>query len=440
MTDPTPPGDPEPVLPEPVRVRVVALAADALGAIEPDRLPAALRRVAGFTPQRRARLAGTQIALALATDDDFRERVAGRVRARLPAAGQVAAGVDAPAADPVEVAALAYLLRPDGWAGTVARAGERAVDEEVARATEVARAEAERLRRLVDEAEAGVREVRARVREQQVRLRDENTTLRQRLAEARQRAREARSAAEAGVEQATAATDAARAGAAAAEAETRRLRGRVSELETQLAALRREDRGGRDAATTRARLLMDTLTDAVQGLRRELALPAVDVLPADLVAALDPTSAVLRAGSDRALRADDPAMLGQLLGLPRVHLVVDGYNVTKTGYPTLALDQQRARLLRDLAPVAARTGAEVTVVFDGADLAAPPPVAGPRGVRVRFSPPGVTADEVIARLVEAEPRGRPLVVVSTDREVAAAAVDAGARAVPSVALVALLAS
>ena len=204
---------------------------------------------------------------------------------------------------------------------------------------------------------------------------------------------------------------------AAADAETRRLRRRLAELEQQLAATRRGARDDRDAATTRTRLLVDTLADAVHGLRRELALPAVDVLPADLVDAVDPTRPSPADTTGRALRVDDPVLLDQLLALPQVHLVVDGYNVTKTGYPALALDRQRQRLLGDLAPLVARTGAEVTVVFDGAELQHVPPVAGPRGVRVRFSPPGVIADELIRRLVAAEPQGRPLVVVSTDREV-----------------------
>jgi hypothetical protein len=41
-------------------------------------------------------------------------------------------------------------------------------------------------------------------------------------------------------------------------------------------------------------------------------------------------------------------------------------------------------------------------------------------------------------LVRAEPEGRPVVVVSADQEVASFAIRAGARAVPSVALVRLL--
>ena len=36
--------------------------------------------------------------------------------------------------------------------------------------------------------------------------------------------------------------------------------------------------------------------------------------------------------------ADDPALLEQLLSVPQVHLIVDGYNVTKSGYGELPLE------------------------------------------------------------------------------------------------------
>ncbi len=63
----------------------------------------------------------------------------------------------------------------------------------------------------------------------------------------------------------------------------------------------------------------------------------------------------------RALDADDPARLDQLLALPRAHLVVDGYNVTKRGFGEMSLEQQRKRLITGLGGIAAQTGAEVTV-------------------------------------------------------------------------------
>jgi predicted RNA-binding protein with PIN domain len=84
-----------------------------------------------------------------------------------------------------------------------------------------------------------------------------------------------------------------------------------------------------------------------------------------------------------------------------------------------------------LGGLAAQTRAEITCVFDGAELDGPVATAAPRGVRVLFSRPGQTADELIGELVRAEPPGRPTVVVSSDREVADACRRAGARPAPS---------
>jgi predicted RNA-binding protein with PIN domain len=97
--------------------------------------------------------------------------------------------------------------------------------------------------------------------------------------------------------------------------------------------------------------------------------------------------------------------------------VVDGYNVTKRGFAEMSLEQQRKRLITGLGGIAAQTGDEITVVFDGAERVHGLPPA-PRGVRVLFSHKGDTADELIHQLVRAEPPGRPIVVVSSDREVA----------------------
>ncbi len=151
MADPTPRSLGE--LPEPVRSRVVAIAAEAL----PDvpRLPAAVRRVAGFAPARRARLGGSAIAEALA-DDEFRARVGTQVAAR-----------PAPAdADPASEAALRWLTRPEGWEDdldeAVRRLGERTTPEGAA-ATD---REVERLRGRLADAEQAVRDLRAAHRAQ----------------------------------------------------------------------------------------------------------------------------------------------------------------------------------------------------------------------------------------------------------------------------------
>ncbi|MGH3327032.1 MAG: NYN domain-containing protein, partial [Streptomycetales bacterium] len=153
--------------------------------------------------------------------------------------------------------------------------------------------------------------------------------------------------------------------------------------------------------------------------------------PADAIGALTPGPAGPADVARQARDEDDPAVLDQLLALPEVHLVIDGYNVTKAGYGSLTLAEQRFRLLGGLAGLAAQSGAEITCVFDGADLRGPVPLAAPRGVRVLFSRTGETADELICRLVHAEPTGRPVVVVSSDREVAEGVRRTGARPVPA---------
>jgi predicted RNA-binding protein with PIN domain len=416
------------LLPDAVRQRVVALTLEALEGMGDERLPANVRPVMRFAPQRRARLAAGPVATAL-HDEDFRSRVAARVR---PGRAELAAALERGepvAADPIEVAAVAYLLRPDGWRQALTDAVARIDDETQAAAPR--EAELDRLRRQVEEARAELTDVRSRLREQVARLKADNADLRRKLGAERSKSKEAAEEAE----RLRAAHDDAERQGSAAQTELRRMRARIDELADEVLRARQSDRAERGGEALRARLLLDALLAAAQGLRRELALPPVETLPADTVGPSDERPVATAGG--RALDPADPALLEQLLAVPRAHLVIDGYNVTKLEWGG-SLEEQRTRLLRELAPVAARSGAEVTVVFDGADLRHRPTVAPPRGVRVRFSPAGVTADEVVRDLVRAEPEGRTVVVVSSDREVAGFAAKAGARPIPSVALLRLL--
>ncbi|MGH3979112.1 MAG: NYN domain-containing protein, partial [Pseudonocardiaceae bacterium] len=204
--------------------------------------------------------------------------------------------------------------------------------------------------------------------------------------------------------------------------------------EADAEAARQAAREARQADEVRLALLMDTLAGAVTGLRRELALDeqprsSGGPRPADLVRGAGPPAP----GG----RVVDSATLDRLLALPAVHLVVDGYNVTKTGYPELTLSEQRDRLAGQLGALAARTTAEVTVVFDGAAVVAVPTTTA-RGVRVLFTDPGVLADDVIRSLVAAEPDGRPVVVATSDRAVADSVRRRGAHPVPSAVLLSRL--
>lgn len=427
-------------LPERVRRRVVAYTGDALGGLTVAELPAQLRQYARFTPARRAKYGGNAMATALAGDAVFRQRIATRLRELEPELTQaVEGGVPPAAADPVDVAAAAYVLRPEGWVKLVAAAGEEAQRAEAERAGEEAQRELARLREELARARTAAREESERGRTELEAARKESEALRRRLRSALSDVKRG----EAEVRKTRALLEEAQARAttqkAAADSEARRLRTRLAEAEGALESSRRAVREGRSVEDMRVRLLLDTVLEAAQGLRRELALPPVAQHPADTVEAVEPGRMTPRDIARRALSEDDPALLDQLLALPQVHLLVDGYNVTKTGYPSLPLEKQRLRLLGGLSVLAAHSGAEVTCVFDGAELASPVLLAPPRGVRVLFSKPGQTADELIRRLTRAEPEGRPVVVVSTDREVADGVAAAGARPVASALLLKRLA-
>jgi predicted RNA-binding protein with PIN domain len=136
---------------------------------------------------------------------------------------------------------------------------------------------------------------------------------------------------------------------------------------------------------------------------------------------------------------DSPEAAEHLVRVPNVLLLVDGYNVSQTGWPDLPIAEQRRRLVDALAELAARTTADVHVVFDGSDPPWPPTVpATLQPVRVSFSPPDVEADDVVlARVADVDP-GRPVVVASSDRRVRDGAADQGANVLTSAQLLAAL--
>ena len=410
---------PEPSLPEAVRQRITTLTAAALPGMPADEMPVPLRRVARFAPNRRARLGGQVIAAQLAADPLFRQRISGRIVTDAGDLGAaVASGMAPAAADPVEVAALAYLVRPDGWRNLIDAAGDavRAEADTAAVANQIRDAEQRADRAEHDRAVARVeadklRDELARVREELGQLREEARTSAKGLRESQAALRRASE---------LLATEKGRATKINTDhdAEVRRLRARLAEAEAAAATGKQSAKDARAVDDARLWLLLETIGQAASGLRRELALGPTDKLPADFVA---DTSAD-RPGTPERSRAraqdtDDPGRLDQLLALPRAHLVVDGYNVTKRGFAEMSLEQQRKRLITGLGGIAAQTGDEVTVVFDGAERVHGLPPA-PRGVRVLFSRKGDTADELIRQLVRAEPPGRAIVVISSDREVA----------------------
>lgn len=407
-------------LPERIRARAVALVADALPWVSP--LPASLRRLADFAPTRRARLGGAVIWAALTSDADFRTRAATQVAARVPAAPS----------DAAEAGALAWLVRDEGWEETLADAVRRLAQ---ATAEPEPDPEVQRLRDQVAGLQQDLRDLRASQKVRWEEMRSENATLRRRLGEIRSALRAAevaRTEAEEALAEVTRSTDRS---AGRAEAEVRRLRAQLVEAQAERAADRREVRSEQDTASMRARYLLDTVIEAAAGLRRELALPPAAGTPGEqLESELLAVEGVRTPSQAAALGPANPAALEQLLALPKARLIVDGYNVSKAAWPASSLEAQRIRLLNALAPLAARTGAETTVVFDAAASVSRPVVNTPRGVKVVFSPPGVIADDVIRELVAAEPSGRVVVVVSSDLEVSRDVTRLGARPLAAEAL------
>ncbi|GAA2107267.1 NYN domain-containing protein [Actinomadura alba] len=149
-----------------------------------------------------------------------------------------------------------------------------------------------------------------------------------------------------------------------------------------------------------------------------------------------------KSGVDR--RDDDPAALENLLATPGTHLIVDGENVAWQGLPfdtdrrdRLVVDR-RNWLVSGLGEIAVRTGAEITCVFETVVLRESLPSPSPRGVRVLL-PGEEGALGLIGRLAQAE-IDRPVVVVSSDRELTDRVQQAGAHLVPADSLLRVLTS
>lgn len=113
-----------------------------------------------------------------------------------------------------------------------------------------------------------------------------------------------------------------------------------------------------------------------------------------------------------------------------LHIIIDGYNLIRQSDTFRFLDRQsmqmgREALVNMLAAYKKIKSHTITVVFDGAQA---PPLAAQRdrvkGIVIKFSRSGETADTVIKRLARKE-RQKAL-VVSSDREVVDAAESYGA--------------
>jgi predicted RNA-binding protein with PIN domain len=120
-----------------------------------------------------------------------------------------------------------------------------------------------------------------------------------------------------------------------------------------------------------------------------------------------------------------------------IHIIIDGYNLIRRSPELAGLDRQDLQLGRDalvdlLAAYKKLKAHKITVVFDGT---AEPSLYGSRdrakGIAIRYSHGGESADDVIRRMANRE-KAKAL-VVSSDRAVMTAAESAGATVMDSAA-------
>lgn len=119
-----------------------------------------------------------------------------------------------------------------------------------------------------------------------------------------------------------------------------------------------------------------------------------------------------------------------------VHIIVDGYNVIRQSSVMSPLDRQDLQMGRDalvekLAAYKRLKRHKITVVFDGNETAALIENRDrEKGILIRFSRHGETADAVIKRMAAREKQ--KALVVSSDREVAGFSASKGAATIGAV--------
>ncbi len=112
--------------------------------------------------------------------------------------------------------------------------------------------------------------------------------------------------------------------------------------------------------------------------------------------------------------------------------LIDGHNLIGR-MPNLRLDDpdDEEKLLGYLRRYRARTGHTLTIVFDAGPGYHPPKTQKRGGITVQFVSPGQTADQALIRRIRKVKNPQAVMVVTSDREVAQVARQAGLRVTPS---------
>ena len=374
------------------------------------------------------------------------------LRAAIGEAHRIQSGVDG--AQPSDLLLEQWFLRPEGWEAAIAsyladQAESRRLDriavEERSAEKRLAATERhlERARTELTAAENALGEERSRRAQSERRvkaLEESAASLERQLEEARNETRRAKRAAEMAAADtsdqrliATAETER----NAALEAENARLAGMLEEA--LRARVEAEEALGRaaapapqrdpvvESASESLREAARVLADATDSMNRALVAREQDLQPRRQRAPRRSTRSPIAIPGGR--MGDDVEVVRFLLGVRDIAVVVDGYNVAMTAWPDAELSIQRDRLVDMLENLVRRTAVRVRVVFDGADVVGWSTTR--RLVLVQFSPEGVIADDVIREVVASIPDTQPVLVVTSDRDLASSVRLLGANTVGS---------
>jgi len=393
----------------------LAVAREGVTADPPVLPPPGLQRYLGFTKLSGPALAA--IARVVDSDDEFRARVA-----------------DAVDEGVVGKAGLLWLRRPDGWADELARIeaeGHAAAEADADQREERdARRKLAAVQAAADRASAAAQVRAAKLDEMRAELAAERS--RRAVAEKRLLSLEAALA------DREAAHDAVAQQLAAAEAKVAEMRDRLRQAEAPVEPSSPAPEPGDEAASLDRVRIRDALQSALRRVGQltdalhELEVAASDgtgeedgdearkhVVEPSAARPARPTAAKRhRVTLPPGMRDDSVDAVDLLLRVPGMLLLVDGYNVSMVGWPDVPVHEQRRHLLAALEEKALRTGAPIEAVFDGADVdAVTARRPGRQLLRVRFSPPGVEADDVLLDMVAQLPPRRPVTVASSDKRV-----------------------
>ena len=340
---------------------------------------------------------------ALEEDDEFRRRVAEDLDV-----------------EDVGRPSWLFLHRPDGWERDL-EAIETERDEKRGQAREAV--EEQRAMRRLREVEAEVERLRTELAEAH--------TAAGREREQRSAAAAVESSLRVDVERAQRAADEATARADAAERHSKEVDAELAQLRVRLAeakeALAR-------AALIDVDLVRRTLTEAAEAL--SVAAASVEAAQSSVPPEAAPRSNK-RERSQAPRRAplplpggvrDDSAEAAEhVVRAPGAVLLIDGYNATHWAWEGVPIAEQRDRLVAAVCELHARTGVEVTVVFDGDghELSERSPTPG-RPVRLAFTPAEIEADDVVIERARTLPVAVPVIVASNDNRVRDACASAGA--------------